>query len=168
MQFLAILETMWDWRQLTSNFGYDDEAPDFFKINPENFTGKRLYYMTGVGRDQLYVTNACPQLVNSASAHGTPDVKRLESNVNWWCRRVVANQNEATILVCGKVAQKTFEEGVIDVHDGIYHVYMPHPAWRGWTNETLDAVKEQLGNVRRDLWLKPNRRDLVVERLYDE
>jgi hypothetical protein len=79
MKIVAVLESMWDWRQMTSGAGYK-EAPRSFRINPDNYSGKRLYRI--VGRDaDLHVTNACRELCGSANHHGTPDPDWLRENL---------------------------------------------------------------------------------------
>ncbi len=68
--YLAILETMWDWRAMTSEAGYA-RAPAFFSINPDNFSGRRLYRLLGDRLNTwLQVTNACPELVSGPNQHG--------------------------------------------------------------------------------------------------
>jgi hypothetical protein len=101
VNIVAVLESMWDWRQMTSGAGYK-EACRSFRINPDNYSGKRLYRI--VGRDaDLVVTNACRELCGSASQHGTPDPAWLRENL-----KLLAPFD--LLLVCGKVAQATLRE----------------------------------------------------------
>jgi hypothetical protein len=134
MKIIAILESMWDWRQMTSGAGYK-EAPRSFRINPDNYSGKRLYRI--VGRDaDLLVTNACRELCGSANHHGTPDPAWLRENLE-----LLAPFN--VLLVCGKVAQATYARSG---HEFERTIEMPHPAARMWTqamiSETAERVRE--------------------------
>jgi hypothetical protein len=95
-KIVAVLESMWDWRQMTSGAGYA-EAPRSFRINPKNYSGKRLYRIVGADAD-LHVTNACRELVGSASEHGKPDPAWLRENLDLLAPFDV-------LLVCGKVAR---------------------------------------------------------------
>jgi len=74
---VAILETMWDWRGQASSAGYR-QAPEYFRINPSNHSGRRLYKLIGPD-SRLLVTNACRELVSSAKHHGKGDRPRLVS-----------------------------------------------------------------------------------------
>ena len=132
---VAILESMWDWRQMTSDAGYR-EAPRYFRINPENFSGKRLYRI--VGKDaELFVTNSCRELCISASHHGTPDPNWLRENL-----KILAPFD--VLLICGKVAQKTYIESGYRFSRKIE---MPHPAARMWTNAMLDATTAKVRSM---------------------
>lgn len=134
-KIVAILESMWDWRQMTSGAGYR-EAPRSFRINPENFSGKRLYRI--VGRDaDLIVTNSCRELVASANHHGTPDPAWLHENLTLL-------EPFGVLLVCGKVAQKTFTDSgyVFD-----RRLEIMHPAARTWTNAAIDAVTAKVQSL---------------------
>lgn len=128
MKIVAVLESMWDWRQMTSGAGYA-EAPRSFRINPHNYSGKRLYRIVGTDAD-LHVTNACRELVGSASQHGTPDPAWLRENLDLLAPFDV-------LLVCGKVAQRAYAQ--------CGHVFgrrleMPHPAARRWTHALIEAT----------------------------
>ena len=114
---LAILETMW---------GGNGQAPGVFRINPDNFTGRRLYWF--LGHEDLWVTNACRELVENARLHGTPDPAWLTYNL----RRMTY----ALLLVCGRVAQRTFAE--CGYRPKCRIIEMPHPAARVWTRADLD------------------------------
>lgn len=46
---VAVLEVMWDWRGATSGFGYEEQAPEYFRINGENFSGAREVYRLYAG-----------------------------------------------------------------------------------------------------------------------
>jgi hypothetical protein len=132
MKVVAVLETMWDWRQRTSRAGYT-QAPRQYRINPANFTGKRLYRI--VGHDhELVVTNACPQLVTGPNQHGTPDPAWLLENLE-----LIAPFD--LLLVCGKVAEKTYG---LSGHEFEHTIFMPHPAARMWTHAMLDEMTEKV------------------------
>lgn len=134
---VAVLETMWGDR--------NGRAPRYFKINPHNLSGKRLYRFVGQqNASRLYVTNACPQLVNAAHKHGKPDPVWLLDNLK--------RLKPAVILLCGKVAQRTFEQAnglraIASWDDGVGKVlvmYMMHPAARTWTKAKLLETERQV------------------------
>jgi hypothetical protein len=128
MKIVAVLESMWDWRQMTSGAGYK-EAPRSFRINPDNYSGKRLYRI--VGRDaDLHVTNACRELCGSANHHGKPDPVWLRENLELLAPLDV-------LLVCGKVAQATYAQTGLDF---ARKIDIPHPAARMWTHAMIDAA----------------------------
>lgn len=138
---VAVLETMWDWRNQTTSAGYRREAPRHFQINPRNFSGRRLHKL--VGDAQLIVTNACRELVSSAREHGTPDPQWLGENLSQLAPIDV-------LLLCGKVAQRTFRECAVALTAplGARIVEIPHPAARGyWTRETITAVQRQIATA---------------------
>lgn len=142
MNVVAILETMWDWRGMTSGAGYQ-EAPRFFQINPENFTGRRLYKLIGPDA-KLLVTNACRELVSSPTQHGTPDPKWLAENL----AEIEVNHPKAApidvLLVCGKVAQKTYRECKYRPTTARV-IEIPHPAARRvWNRDFIDQVSQQI------------------------
>lgn len=129
MKAVVILEVMWDWRNVTSSAGYRAQAPRAFDINPANFTGRRLHdWLDGI---PFKVTNACPQLVSSAKGRGTPDRDWLRENL-----RLLYPYD--LIIVCGKVAQQTFEK---ESQRGARLIEMPHPAMRLWTREGMALAK---------------------------
>lgn len=131
-KIVAILESMWDWRKMTSQSGYR-EAPRFFRINPENFSGKRLYRI--VGHDaNLLVTNSCKELCGSAKDHGTP-------NPTWLRENLIFLEPFDVLLVCGRVAQETYSKTGYEFE---HRIEMPHPAARTWTNAMLDDVAKKV------------------------
>jgi hypothetical protein len=131
---VAVLETMWDWRNQTTSAGYRKEAPRHFQINPDNHSGRRLYKLVG-GAD-LVVTNACRELVCSAREHGVPDPVWLAENL----QRLAPI---ALLLVCGKVAQKTF--AICGFIPSAPVIEIPHPAARGyWTKLSIAAAQQQI------------------------
>jgi len=129
-KIVAVLESMWDWRQMTTGAGYA-MAPRYFRINPENFSGRRLYRIVGDDAN-LFVTNSCRELCRSASHHGTPDAKWLRENLE-----ILAPFD--VLLVCGKVAQATYAKCG---HEFAKKLAIPHPAARMWTHSMLDAASE--------------------------
>lgn len=131
MNVVALLESMWGWG------GYNDageEAPRYFRINPENFSGRRLYSL--VGNHRLLVTNSCRVVQKSANHHGTPDPAWVKSNLEF-----LAGQGMNLILVCGKVAGETYKASGYEFPNVIY---MDHPAARRWNNASLACVREQI------------------------
>jgi hypothetical protein len=129
-KFLAVLDTMW---------GDHDQAPSWFPINPMNLTGKRLYRLTKSKFPEVWVTNACRECVSHADKHGKPDTEWLLNNLNMIPNTLI----KTPLLICGGTAQKTYAKIVDPV---IYHkrleVFMPHPAYRKWTNEKLNDVTD--------------------------
>jgi hypothetical protein len=136
MKIVALLESMWGWR------GYhaaDEEAPRFYRINPENFSGRRLYRICPPHTD-LIVTNSCRIIQRSANHHGTPEPAYVLENLKQ------ARQDGCDLfLICGVVAQDTFKRALA-VHERhlFQHLFMDHPAARRWTNEKLDKVKAEI------------------------
>lgn len=133
----AILETMWDWRGMTSGAGYG-EAPRYFRINPQNFSGRRLYKLIGADA-KLLVTNACRELVRSAKQHGTPDPAWLADNL-----RILDGDRVDVLLVCGKVAQQTFAACGYKPRTATV-LEIPHPAARRvWSREFIDTTAARI------------------------
>lgn len=135
MNVVAILETMWDWRGMTSGAGYQ-AAPRFFRINPENYSGRRLYKLCGPDA-KLLVTNACRELVAGPKEHGKPDPLWLAENL----ALIESNRPDSAsidvLLVCGKVAQQTFKQCGYRLKSGNI-IEIPHPAARQvWTRDFL-------------------------------
>jgi len=149
MRVVAILETMWNWRGMTSAAGYA-EAPRYFRINPQNFSGRRLYKL--VGQDaRLLVTNACRELVSGPKEHGKPDPAWLAENI-----RILDGESEKlpegvterarieVLLVCGKVAQQTFRQCGYEPKAARV-IEIPHPAARQvWTRELIDRTAQRI------------------------
>ena len=128
---VALLESMWGWR------GYNDpgeDAPPFFRINPDNFSGRRLYRMCG--NANLLVTNSCRTVQESANHHGVPDPVWVASNLKF-----LAEQGMDLLLVCGKVARETFEASTFQFPEVMF---IDHPAARRWTNIKLDWVSDRV------------------------
>lgn len=125
---VAVLEVQWGpWRR---------PAP-YFKINPHNFTGRRLYWF--LGHDDLLVTNACPEIVDTPNGRGKPDAAYLYKNL---CALAPFN----VLIVCGRVAQATWEQ----IHESVgttsfRTVYIPHPAARAaWNRNRLDEAQKAI------------------------
>lgn len=154
---VAILEVMWDWRAMTTSAGYAERAPEFFRINEDNFTGRRLYEW--LGHYDLLVTNACPELVSSARGRGNPDVVWLHNNL-------ADLQPFELLLVCGKVAQKTYIQNTSWYkRDGERVVFCPHPAARAWTREGLAFCRRIIQEGANDVHLYFKRNRLICTRL---
>ncbi len=137
---VAILETMYDWRGMTTGAGYM-EAPRHFQINPRNHSGKRLYRLIGTGHD-LLVTNACRELGRSAADHGKPNPAWLKENLDQ-----LAIQKPRLILVCGRVAQSTYMQSGFVLGDGALALAIPHPAARSWTKELLLNTEQAIAGA---------------------
>jgi len=132
---------MWDWRSKTSEAGYRD-APRYFRINPLNTSGKRLYKLIGPNA-ALLVTDACRELVSSSKEHGTPDPKWLFENLT-----TLKNLDRMDVLlVCGKVAQSTYAKCGFD-DEGIRVLHILHPAARTWTKDLIQKVTLEISNGR--------------------
>jgi len=144
MKIVALLESMWGWR------GHSDagDVIRYFRINPENFSGRRLYRICG--DHQLLVTNSCRECQASANDHGKPDPQWVESNLQF-----LKNQGMDLLLVCGKVAQQTFRktsfapyhrlvDGVMTQVRPIRFIEIDHPAARRWTNQALNATRDRI------------------------
>lgn len=136
MKIVALLESMWGWR------GYHDagdEAPRFFRINPDNFSGRRLYRLCGDAT--LVVTNSCRTVQQTASHHGIPDVLWVKENLT----RAQADGCDL-FLICGKVAHETYKQTGLQFANVIH---MDHPAARRWTTERLADVACQIDAYRK-------------------
>lgn len=125
---VAILDSMWDWRAQTSGAGYS-EAPPYFRINPENHSGKRLYKIVGDEAD-LLVTNSCRELVSGPREHGKPDPAWLAANLLMLHQKF----GIAVLLVCGRVAKETWTRCGVQIGGTLLVVEMMHPAARTWTH----------------------------------
>lgn len=142
----ALLESMWGWR------GYNDAgevAPRYFRINPDNHSGRRLYRICG--SHNLLVTNCCRIVQRSANDHGKPDPQWVIENLG-----ILNIDRMDLLLVCGKVARETFEgiasipAGATDGQSyipgiGIVKFYMiDHPAARRWSIEKLNQTQQHI------------------------
>lgn len=126
---VAILDTMWDWEAKTSEAGYA-EAPRWFRINARNHSGRRLY--DWLGHRNLLVTDACKELVTHAKGKGKPDKDWLRNNLaELWPFEL--------LLVCGRVAQATYE--LSSAPHPCRIIECPHPAARAWTNASLAHMR---------------------------
>jgi hypothetical protein len=127
---VAILDVQW---------GPWNRASRYFRINPRNRSGARLYYL--LGHNDLMVTNACPEIVPDANGRGKPSPQQLLA-------ALLELRPFELLLVCGVTAQKTYALINIGVHPGpfaqFWTVYMPHPAARLWTNERKEFAKKQI------------------------
>lgn len=146
IRVVAILETMWDWRGMTSEAGYR-QAPRYFRINKDNRSGQRLYSLVGPDA-KLLVTESCRELVTAANKHGNPDPAWLCENLRLLDGRTLGVEQSLqrvlvpfdVLLVCGKVAQATYAKcGYTPTHARV--IEMPHPVARGyWTQATIAAT----------------------------
>ncbi|MFA5376299.1 MAG: hypothetical protein WC455_11195 [Dehalococcoidia bacterium] len=106
---VAVLDTFW---------GYEGKAPGMFRINPDNHSGRRLYWL--LGHEDLWCTNACKEAVGNARGHGAPNPEWLSGNL----QRVTCD----LLLVCGTVAKQTL---IRCAHQPpCRRLYIPHPAAR--------------------------------------
>lgn len=140
MKFVvAILESYWNWKGLA---GSRKIAPRFFYINSNNFSGRRLYKIVGK-KNKLVVTESCKEICCGPNDHGTPDPKWLLENL----KLLTKFRHPDYLLVCGKIAQKTFRESGFQTTAKILEI--PHPAARGWTTQQEQEVARMInGSVR--------------------
>lgn len=131
---IALLDTMW---------GNGGTAPRFFSINPRNFSGRRLYRLTGAGVI-LRVTNCCRKMQTHANAHGTPEPAYVAANLT-----PMSGKPCKVILVCGKIAQATYKASGFKAPANVTVIEMPHPAARTWTNAALDATAARIAKAVR-------------------
>lgn len=117
---LVVLETMW---------GRAGKAPGLFHINPQNHSGRRLYWL--LSHSDFFVTNACRNQVNNAREHDKPDPVWLATNLQR-CKYDL-------LLVCGKVAQATYARCGYVPNCRVLQI--PHPAARTWTKATLEETR---------------------------
>lgn len=135
MKILALLESMWGWR------GYNDpgeEAPRFFRINPDNFSGRRLYRLCGDAN--LLVTNSCRIVQKSANHHGIPDPEWVAENL-----KKAHEDGCDLLLVCGRVAKETYEKTGLSFPNVIF---MDHPAARRWTTAQMAELAARIETFR--------------------
>lgn len=114
---VVILEVAW---------GYGGR---WFRINPHNFSGRRLYQIFGAHR--FLVTNACPDVVGDASGRGSPSPEHL--------RGVLGVLRPRFVLVCGAVADRTFAPDMVDAECTVMRA--AHPAARSWTKLALEQLR---------------------------
>jgi hypothetical protein len=135
MKIVALLDSMWGWG------GYNDageEAPRYFRINRDNFSGRRLYRICG--DHNLLVTNSCRTVQSSANHHGVPDPEWVGRNL-----ALLAKEGMDLLLVCGRVAKQTYLRRPCGWNAHYPKVlFIDHPAARRWTNEKLDAIRDQI------------------------
>ena len=153
---VAILETMWDWRKMTSDAGYL-QAPRYFRINPQNHSGRRLYKLIGGPQGRLLVTNACRELATSAKGHGKTDPVWLAENLSLLDGATlqaeggrISGKPFDVLLVCGKVAQKCYREcGFTPAKAKVIEI--PHPAARAyWTSQTIAETGQKIQEAMAD------------------
>jgi hypothetical protein len=136
MNIVALLDSMWRWG------GYNEageEAPRFFRINPDNFSGRRLYSLCG-DHVNLIVTNSCRTVQRSANHHGTPDPEYVRENLSR-AQRDGCN----LFLICGRVARETYEKTGLEYANVLF---MDHPAARRWTKAQINEVRQQIARAR--------------------
>lgn len=153
MNVVALLESMWGWRGFNEA---GEVAPRYFRINPDNHSGRRLYRL--VGTRNLLVTNCARHVQRTANDHGTPDPEWVRENLIF-----LRKQGMQLLLVCGKVAQETFSivTGFKEI-GGIYpfpqgdvilpgmgsdkfpYLCMDHPAARRWSNVKIEETKKEI------------------------
>lgn len=140
---VVVLNTMWDWENLTTSAGYKAVAPRWFSINPNNKSGKLLYYI--LGTKGFVVTNACKELVTNPNQQGKQDPVWLANNL----RALYEKYQYKMILVCGKPANSCFTK----CNELLTTDYKPpkmrviklkHPAARDWTKQEVERWRKYL------------------------
>jgi hypothetical protein len=124
---LAILDTMWG--------DFAGRAPRSFKINPLNHSGRRLYKLVG-NEARLFVANSCPKMTNHANKHAKPDPK--------WLAKTLSRVKASVILVCGRVARRTFRQSRFRPPAGVRVLRIPHPAARTWTKGKIRRISRRI------------------------
>ncbi len=114
---VVVLAVQWGYR--------GDRVARWFAPNPYNHSGGRLIKLIGHGN--FLMTNACSDIVYTASQQGTPDA--------CWLRCNLKVLRPAVVLVCGKVACATFKRGMVGKATKVFR--LPHPAARTWSKATL-------------------------------
>lgn len=133
MSVLVVLQNMWGWGGYGSS-----RAPLVFRINPDNFSGRRLYNM--LGDRSFYVTNSSSGCARTAPERLKPDPDFL--------RKAVALRPWKLYVVCGVQATETFK--LVDRQAPELElaraqvVFMRHPAARTWTRGQLEAARRYL------------------------
>ena len=122
-KIVAVLDSMWG--------GGQGRATSYFRINPYNRSGNRLYSLLGSWGRYLWVTNCCPEMQIDANHHGKPDPGYLAKNLT-------SLEPISLILVMGEVAKSTFEK--IGYNTNARILILKHPAARNWTNQEIQST----------------------------
>jgi len=153
---VALLDSMWGWG------GYhavDEEAPAYFRINPDNHSGRRLYSL--VGDHNLLVTNCCKTVQATANHHGDPDPIWVDKNLSFLC-----TQRMDLLLVCGRVSKATFRSSSsrlpalsIGFDSGRFktrnmaewrkYLAIDHPAARRWSKASIESTRQEIERLCR-------------------
>jgi hypothetical protein len=128
---VALLDSMWNW------CGSEQEATRYFRINPDNHSGRRLYRL--IGDHKLLVTNSCKELCASANHHGKPDPLWVADNL-----RFLETQGMDLLLVCGKVAKETYAASGYSFPRVLF---MDHPAARRWTTAAIESTASRISEL---------------------
>jgi uracil-DNA glycosylase len=122
-RIVALLDSMW---------GGEGEAARYFRISPDNLSGRRLYRLCGDAN--LLVTNSCREMQQTAGGHGIPDPAWVTENL----KRLEPFE---LLLVCGRVAWQAYL-GVLRDYPKV--LMIDHPAARRWSNKKLDETTSQI------------------------
>jgi len=152
---VALLDSMWGWG------GYNDageDAPRYFRINPDNHSGRRLYRL--VGSRDLLVTNSCRVVQAHANSHGTPDPEWVRENL-----LLLHKGGMDLLLVCGKIARYTFSQvckipivpleasGFMGIDhsskERFRYLAIDHPAARRWSIDKLNQTQQHIERLLR-------------------
>ncbi len=133
---VALLDSMWGWRGYVEK---GEEAPKYFRINRDNYSGRRLYNL--VGGNQLLVTNSCRVVQGHANSHGKPDATWVRENLVY-----LAEQGIDLLLVCGTVARATYAAAKLKPI-GYAVLHMDHPAARRWTRDGMEETRRRIARI---------------------
>jgi len=125
-KYVAVLETIWG----------SEVSPRFFRINPYNVSGSRLYRL--IESRDLWVTNVCRLAGRHARQHGIPDA-------DWLCQNLNLIDCDV-LLVCGRIAQATYAQTTGYWKRDARVIRMPHPAARNWTREQFEHYAKLIRN----------------------
>lgn len=129
MNVVAILQSMWGPERGT--------APLFFRINPRNRSGAKLYRITD--GHSLVVTNTASVCGDSPDDHQPIDLAHLKRALD----RLRNGIGVGAVLVCGNQAKEAWLE-LPAKYRATPHIIMPHPAARNLTNALLHDVRAML------------------------
>lgn len=132
MNIVAILQSMWGPRR--------ERAPLFFRINPQNRSGAKLYTVTQ--GHSLVVTNTASICGDSPDDYQPIDLAHLTKALD----RLRKGIGIDAVLVCGNQSKEAWL-ALPAKYRTTPHIIMPHPAARNLTNVLLHDVRAML-NVK--------------------
>jgi len=159
LKVAALLDTMWGDRE--------GLAPRYFRINPLNNSGRRLLKICGTNSD-LFVTNACRELVTSATQKGTLNPAWVKENLTRLEKAYLGHEGFDVLLICGKRAQKAFYTSGYVTRKRVIEIM--HPAARSWSKKLMESTAREIqkkgGSLRRS-WADMYQRSITRDELED-